>query len=84
MPGISLRHGIDTKTRKEVEALVAFDSHSSTSLEKSISKLRSGAWRNSSRKACSAGPTAWESFWDAAAWGPFIWPNAWMVRYRNE
>ncbi len=32
-------NGVDTQTRQEVEALVAFDSHSSTVLEKSISEV---------------------------------------------
>ena len=32
-------NGIDTQTRKEVEALVVFDSHSSTVLEKNISEV---------------------------------------------
>ena len=69
----------------EVEALVAFDSRSSCRWNGTLARLRSGRWRGCEPEAtCRVDRTGWEISWDAAAWGPFIWPNAWTVRCRNE
>ena len=49
-------NGIDAQTRKEVEALVAFDSHSSTVLEKSISEVAQRALSRLEPEGMLCGP----------------------------
>jgi tetratricopeptide (TPR) repeat protein len=49
-------NGVDAQTRKEVEALVAFDSHSSTVLEKSISEVAQRALSQLEPEGMLCGP----------------------------
>jgi len=49
-------NAIDTQTRKEVEALVAFDSHSSTVLEKNISEVAQRALSQLEPEGLLCGP----------------------------